>query len=109
MEGSEQRGIAYLFKLKQSLNVKRLIDKLFGNEQWVDAGQQWQGLDTELRLSGWSKARRVVVLRRALREAVASEKNSTKKAAKQLTLDLPEATYRGVRYEYAVLVTSTVV
>ena len=29
-----------------------------------------------------------------------------KKAAKQLTLDLPEATYRGVLYEYAVLVTS---
>src|SRR5882724_4423047 len=33
MEGAEQRGIAYLFKLKQSVNVKKLIDKLFGNEQ----------------------------------------------------------------------------
>ena len=106
MEGSEQRGIAYLFKLKQSANVKKLIAKLFGNEQWVDAGQQWQGLDTELRLSGWSKTRRVMVLRRPLREGVAAEKKSKKKAAKQLTLDLPEATYRGVLYEYAVLVTS---
>jgi len=106
MEGSEQRGIAYLFKLKQSVNVKKLIDKLFGNEQWVDAGQTWQGLDTELRLSGWSKTRRVVVLRRRLREGVAAEKKSKKKAAKQLSLDLPEATYRGVLYEYAVLVTS---
>jgi hypothetical protein len=106
MEGSEQRGIAYLFKLKQSVNVKKLIAKLFGNEQWVDAGQRWQGLDTELELSGWSKARRVVVLRRPLREGVAEEKKSKKKAAKQLTLDLGEATYRGVLYEYAVLVTS---
>jgi hypothetical protein len=106
MEGSEQRGIAYLFKLKQSANVKKLIGRLFGNEQWVDAGQQWQGLDTELLLSGWSKRRRVVVLRRPLREGVAAEKKSQKKAAKQLSLDLPEAKYRGVLYEYAVLVTS---
>jgi Transposase DDE domain group 1 len=106
MEGAEQREIAYVFKLKQSVNVKKLIAKLMGNEQWVDAGQKWQGLDTELQLSGWSKKRRVVVLRRPLRAGIAEEKNSKKKAAKQLTLDLPEATYRGVLYEYAVLVTS---
>ena len=106
MEGAEPRGIAYLFKLKQSANVKKLIAKLFGNEQWMDAGQNWQGLETQLRLSGWSRARRVVVLRRALREAVAEEQKSPQKAAPQLTLDLPEATYRGVLYEYAVWVTS---
>jgi hypothetical protein len=107
MEGAEQRGIAYVFKLKQSANVKKLIAQLFGNEQWADAGQQWQGLDTELRLSGWSKTRRVVVLRRPLREGgVVAEKKAKKKTAKQLTLDLPEAAYRGVLYEYAVLVTS---
>jgi len=106
MEGAEQRQLAYLFKLKQSPNVKKLIARLFGNDQWVDAGQKWQGLDTELQLSGWSRRRRVVVLRRPLREAVTEKKRSQKKAAKQLTLDLPEATYRGVLYEYAVLVTS---
>ena len=48
----------------------------------------------------------MVVLRRALREAVAEEQKSSKKAAQQLALDLPEATYRGVLYEYAVWVTS---
>src|SRR2546427_1523468 len=106
MEGAEQRGLAYVFKLKQSSNVKKLIAKLFGNDHWVDAGQNWQGLDSELQLSGWRKARRVVVLRRPLREGVAAEKKSKKKAAKQLSLDLPEALYRGVLYEYAVLVTS---
>jgi Transposase DDE domain group 1 len=106
MEGAEQRRIPYVFKLKQSANVKKLIAKLFGNDQWVDAGQGWQGLGTELQLSGWSQARRVVVLRRPLREGVAAEKKSKKKNAKQLSLDLPEATYRGVLYEYAVLVTS---
>jgi hypothetical protein len=107
MEGAEQRNIPYLFKLKQTANVKKLIDKLFGRPDWVDAGQQWQGLVSELRLSGWTSKRRVVILRRPLREkdaAAAAEKE--RKAAKQLTLDLPETTHQGVRYEYAVLVTS---
>ena len=107
MEGAEQREIAYLFKLKQSANVKKLIAKLFGDEQWVDAGQKWQGLDTELRLSGWSRKRRVVVLRRPLPAAlVADEKKPQKKGAKQLAFDLPAALYQGVVYEYAVLVTT---
>ena len=110
MEGAEQRKILYLFKLKQSSNVKKLAEKLFGNDQWVDAGQGWQGLDTELQLSGWTQSRRVVVLRRPMREkaAAAEEKKAKKKAAKQLTLDLDceEATHKGVRYEYAVLVTT---
>ena len=35
------------------------------------------------------------VVLRALREAVAEEQKSPQKAAQQLTLDLPEATYRG--------------
>ena len=34
------------------------------------------------------------------------EKKSRRQAAKQLSLDLPELTYQGVQYEYAVLVTS---
>ena len=35
-----------------------------------------------------------------------SKKKSKRKAAKQMTLDLPELTYQGIQYEYAVLVTS---
>ena len=54
----------------------------------------------------------MVVLRRPLRSkpaaeaATVGEKKSKRKAAKQLTLDLPELTYQGTQYEYAVLVTS---
>jgi hypothetical protein len=66
----------------------------------VDAGEKWQGLDTELQLSGWSQKRRVVVLRRPLREGVAADNKSNKKAGKQLSPELPEARYRGVLYEY---------
>ncbi len=112
MLGAEQRQIRYLFKLKQSVNVKKLIGEIFRKEGWVEAGQQWQGREDELRLSGWTKARRVMVLRRPLRskptvegEAVDQQK-SKRKTAKQLALDLPELTHRGVLYEYVVLVTS---
>ncbi len=51
MEGAEQRGIAYRFKLKRSANVK----KLFRHDEWVDAGQTWEGLNAGLQLSGWSQ------------------------------------------------------
>ena len=87
MEGAEQRHIPYLFKLKQTANVKKLIGQMFGKPEWVDAGQHWQGLESELRLSGWTKKRRVVLLRRPLREkdAVAAAEKE-RKAAKQLSL-----------------------
>src|SRR5438046_7010318 len=109
MEGAEQRQMAYLFKLKQTANVKKLIGRLFGRNEWVEAGQPWQGLATELQLSGWTKTRRVVVLRRPLRQdegEAEGAKKTKRKAAQQLLLDLPETMHLGVRYEYAVLVKS---
>src|SRR5712671_5911761 len=112
MVGAEERKLGYLFKLKQSVNVKKLIGQIFGKEEWVEAGQQWQGREDLLRLSGWTKERRVVVLRRPVKSKPAAEaetldkKKSKRRAAKQLTLDLLEMTYQGVPYEYVVLVTS---
>jgi hypothetical protein len=112
MVGAEERELGYLFKLKQSANVKKLIGQIFRKEEWVEAGQRWQGREDVLRLSGWTKARRVVVLRRPLRSKPAAEaetvgkKKSKRKAAQQMTLDLPELSYQGMPYEYVVLVTS---
>ena len=112
MVGAEERNIHYLFKLKQSANVKKLIGQIFSKQEWEEAGQGWQGREDVLRLSGWSKQRRVVVLRRPLRSkaveaAVTDGQQKPKgKAAKQLTLDLPELTYKGIPNEYVVLVTS---
>jgi len=111
MLGAEEREVGYLFKLKQSANVKKLIGQIFKKEEWVEAGQQWQGREDVLRLSGWSRERRVVVLRRPLRRKPAEEvetmgKKKRGRKPKQLTLDLPELTYQGIQYEYAVLVTS---
>jgi hypothetical protein len=113
MRGAEQRAVPYLFKLKQTANVQKLIARLFGKDEWGEAGQGWQGLDTALQLSGWNRKRRVVVLRRPLPEPDEAEEPSRRKAGRrkrkavgQMTLDLPETIYGGVRYEYSVLVTS---
>lgn len=109
MEGAEERKIEYVFKLKQSAKVKKLIARLFQDNRWVDAGQGWQGLEEQLQLMGWTKKRRVVILRRPLRQSQAVEGETEKgqgKLAKQLVLDLPELSHSGVLYEYAVIVTS---
>ena len=106
MQEAEQRQLPYVFKLKQSARVKDLIEKLFGREDWVEAGQNWQGLSPELQLCGWSRPRRVVVLRRPLPERAAEKKRRGRKPKRQLSLDLPEAMHGGVLQEYAVLVTS---
>jgi hypothetical protein len=106
MEGAEQRKIGYVFKLKQTAKVKKLIARLFQESRWVDAGQGWQGLDDQLELTGWTKKRRVVILRRPLRQSRAIQARGAKNKVQQLELELPEVSHSGVLYEYAVLVTS---
>ena len=65
MSGCESRGRHYLFKLRQSTNVRRLIRELSKmNTDWKDAGEGWLGFYTGIRLDAWSKSRRVAVLKR---------------------------------------------
>jgi hypothetical protein len=95
----EERGQHYLFKLRLTRNVKRYVEKLFWDQDWSKAGQGWEGKDGELRLDGWSRARRVMVLRRPLRgEALLADES-------QGVLGFVETNVPTKRYEYAVLVT----
>ena len=103
MRESEQRGIPYLFKLRLTKNVKKLVELTFTRGGWHDAGQGWQGQEAELRLTGWSRARRVIVLRRRLRSSVAAE---TRDAADQLRLSFADVEEDAPLWEHAVLVTS---
>ena len=66
MAGAEQRGLAYLFRLRMTKNVRRSMERAMRQSDWADAGQGWQGKETPLRLVGWSRQRRVVLLRRKL-------------------------------------------
>ena len=105
MMAAERRQLPYLFKLRQTSGVKRLLERLFRNEEWEALGQGWQGLRSELQLEGWSRPRQVVVLRRQIRHPLALTQPDPA-AAKQLSLGLAEVVAEGVLYEYAVLVTS---
>jgi hypothetical protein len=66
MARSEQERLAYLFRLRMTVNVKRDLERAMRQSDWADAGQGWQGKDTTLRLLGWSRQRRVILLRRKL-------------------------------------------
>jgi hypothetical protein len=95
----EERGQSYLFKLRLTKNVKRYIEKLFWEQDWSELKEGWEGRNGELKLNGWSRARRVMVLRRALRgEALLADES-------QGILGFIETDIPAKRYEYAVLVT----
>lgn len=99
---AERRNAQYLTKLRLTANVKRFITKLFREADWVDAGQGFAGAESSLKLTGWSKARRVIVLRRS----IAGEMALSDEGPIQLQLSFIEAPDMVKRYEYAVLVTS---
>lgn len=99
----------YLFKLRATTNVKRLIEKAMGEGAWSDAGHGWQGKEGWLRLSGWSRQRRVVILRRRLpRDAtvVADSAGDIAGPGGQRLLGFMEIACGHALYETAVLITS---
>lgn len=109
MSSAEQRGIDYLFKLKQTSKVKHLIKQVFSRQDWTEAGQGWQGVEAELELTGWSRKRRVVVLRKHLRgdrELAERKRLAGTAVGDQMALGFVESARDGMPYEYAVLVTS---
>jgi len=99
MSEAEERGINYLFKLRQSTKVKRLIGQLEKGGAWCDAGKGFQGTEALLRLDGWDKQRRVIVLRR-MREV------RNKKPGVPLLAGAEQWTFEQGAYEYAILVTN---
>lgn len=99
----EDRNMEYLFKVKQTKRAKTLTQFLTKNSKnWIDAGQGWEGVGSSLQLSGWSKERKVIVLRRKLRE----KKIKAKKNAEQLCFPFLEFIENSEEYEFAVLVTT---
>jgi len=105
MQEAEQRELPYLFKLKKTSNVNRHIEKLWGRQDWVNAGAGWQGLSSQLQLTGWSRSRRVVILRRQLREGLAVSEQE-KHPGQSVFSGMAELRRGQQLYEYAVLVSS---
>ena len=60
----EERKQPYLLRLRQTKNVQRLVMQQFNRQDWSRPDNQGcQMVEAQLRLHGWSKKRRVVVVR----------------------------------------------
>jgi hypothetical protein len=101
----ESRGQPYLLRMRQTANVQRLVAQQFTRQDWSRPDSQGcQMVEDWLQLHGWSKRRRVVVVRQRIRGGIARERRVD---GKQLKLDLAgPSVHEGERlWEYAVLVT----
>jgi hypothetical protein len=108
MAGCEKRGLHYLFKLKQSGKIKKLLAELEAPwHEWTDAGDGWLGYETEIMLSGWTRKRKVVVLRR--RHSPKADKLQLPLPPDCLQPELPLAIVVDdcPQYEYQILTTNT--
>lgn len=102
MKTAEEKGLPYLFKLKSTANVKRLIERLIKQGDWEFAGGGYEGCEAQLKLMGWEKERRVIILRKRIPKDLVSisEKNG------QLEIGFAETKSQSYVYEYAVHVTT---
>ena len=103
MARCEQEEMPYLVKLRLTSGVKRGIEKMMGKSGWVEAGSGWQGHEAQLRLQGWGRSRRVVMLRRRLPETLAV---TVSRADGQSDLFWTGTKPGAEIWEFAVLVTS---
>jgi hypothetical protein len=103
LSGAEAKRIHYLTKLRLTKNVKRLIEKLFETDDWVNAGGGYSATESSLKLTGWSRSRRVIVMRRYIAGDILLEQ---KTGDNQLAMAFIETEGRIGKYEYAVLATS---
>jgi hypothetical protein len=108
MQEAEQRDQPYLFKIRQSPKIKELLASSFALDGWESAGQGWEGAWSEVRLAGWTNKRRIIILRRPLREdlVVAKGKSKGRRRKAQMELEMGWVQEGTVLYENAVLVTN---
>jgi len=103
----EEIDQGYLFKLRQTAGVKRLIDKQWSRRDWQSAGSGMEAVEATLKLSGWSRARRVVVVRTVVKETPSPTKPTAELSQGQQSLDFADTLQSIQRWKYAVLVTNT--
>lgn len=101
----EQRDQPYLLRLRQTKNVQRLVARQFARLDWSRPDAQGcQVVEDWLKLEGWSAKRRVVIVRKRIRDGLARERRDERG---QLRLALADMSVLGGSrlWEYAVLVT----
>jgi hypothetical protein len=74
MSECETRSQNYLFRQRHTKGVKQVIQILERQGGWQKVREEWEGCEGELRLSGWTRARRAVVFRRPRQRAESAGK-----------------------------------
>lgn len=93
MEEFESRQLPYLFKLRHTLKVKVLVQQMMrAGAGWQDSGGGWEAMEATLRLAGWTRERRVVLVREAPAQAPVAEKARRRRDHQSL---LPNASGEG--------------
>ena len=107
MSALEAINQPYLFKLRQSAGVKKLVQRQWTRRDWCTVGQGWEACEDELRLTGWTERRRVIVMRRARKtDLVVEAKRGGRKSKDQVQAELHfiDENEPVKSWEYAVLV-----
>ena len=93
----------YLFKLKRSKYVQELIHKHHCLGEWTVVRKDWEAKESSIKLMGWEKERRVVIVRRRLpQESMTAVEYNVAGQQEMSFVDDPEDIKL---YEYSVLVT----
>lgn len=111
MSALEDIDQPYLFKLRQSAGVKKLVQRQWRRRDWCNLGQGWDACEDELLLTGWTRRRRVIVMRRVRKADLIVElkrpgRPKTKDTA-QTELHFIDENEPVKSWEYAVLVCNT--
>lgn len=101
----------YLFKLRQSAGVKKLVQRQWGRRDWCMVGQGWEACEDQLELTGWTRRRRVIVMRRVRKlDLVVQARRPGRPKSKdraQVELHFIDENEPIKSWEYAVLVCNT--
>ncbi len=73
MRECEERGLPYVFKLRFTAKVRALVSLLRCSGDWQSAGDGWEVVESTLRLTGWSRKRRVLIVRESAARAPVPE------------------------------------
>ena len=111
MSALEAIGQPYLFKLRQSAGVEKLVQRQWARRDWCDVGQGWQACEDVLSLTGWSQQRRVIVMRRVRKlDLIVEAKRGGRgkdRDRQQTELHFIDENEPVKSWEYAVLVSNT--
>ena len=111
MSALEAIGQPYLFKLRQTEGVKKLVKRQWQQHRdWCSVGQGWEACEDVLLLTGWTQRRRVIVMRRVRKtDLVVEAKRAGRKGKDQTQSELHfiDENEPVKSWEYAVLVCNT--